>query len=332
MALAVGVFVAGLAQLAFQLPFLRRIGMLTRPRWGWRDSRVRKILRLMLPVLFGSSVSQLSVLINTVITSLLVTGSVSWLYYADRLMEFPLGIFSVAIATVILPALSARHAEASHEHFSHTLDWALRLLLLIVVPAAIGLFVLAGPMIATLFQYKSFTAADTVMTRYALMAYALGLLSFSLVKVLLPGYYARQDMQTPVRYGIQALAAGMVMSAGFSFGLKALGFVAPHAGLALATSLGALINASLLYRGLRRSCVYQPADGWKRFGLQVGLASLGMGVLLWWLAGDLSAWLESGLRERAWRLAALIAAGLSTYFALLALGGLRPRDLRAPRH
>jgi putative peptidoglycan lipid II flippase len=286
----------------------------------------------MMPVLFGSSIQQIALLLDTIIASLLVTGSVSWLYYADRLMEFPLGIFSVAIATVIMPSLSARHAEASHAHFSQTLDWALRLLLLIVVPAAIGLFVLSGPMIATLFQYRSFTPEDAVMTRYALMAYSLGLLTFSLVKVLLPGYYARQDTRTPVRYGIQALAAGMVMSVSFAFGLKALGWVAPHAGLALATSLGALINASLLYRGLRRSGVYQPGAGWKHFGWQIALASLGMGVLLWWLAGDLSLWLEWGLRERAWRLAGLIAAGLSAYFVILLMSGLRPRHLIAPRH
>ncbi len=332
MALALGVLFAGMAQLLFQIPFLRQLGMLPRPRWGWRDSRVRKILRLMLPVLFGSSVAQLSLLVNTVITSFLITGSVSWLYYADRLMEFPLGIFSVAIATVILPALSARHAEASAEHFSHTLDWALRLLLLIVVPAAVGLFVLSGPMIATLFQYRSFTPEDAVMTRYALMAYSLGLLTFSVVKVLLPGYYARQDTWTPVRYGIIALSVGMLMSLTFALGLRALGWVAPHAGLALATSLTALINAGLLYRGLRRSGIYQPAADWLVFLLRLSVASLLMGVLLWQLSGDLQDWIEWGLVDRAWRLAALIGAGMLVYFGALLLGGLRPRHLVTPKH
>ncbi|MGH8562097.1 MAG: murein biosynthesis integral membrane protein MurJ, partial [Nevskiales bacterium] len=332
MALAMGVFIAGVVQLLFQFPFLRRIGMLPRPRWGWRDSRVRKILSLMLPVLFASSVAQLSLMINTAIASSLVTGSVSWLYFADRLMEFPLGIFSVAIATVILPALSARHAEASTAHFSHTLDWALRLLLLIVVPAAVGLFVLAGPMIATLFQYRSFTAADTVMTRYALMAYSLGLLTFSLVKVLLPGFYARQDTRTPVRYGVTALLAGMSLSLIFALGLKTLGWVAPHTGLALATSLTALINAGLLYRGLRKTGVYQPAGDWRLFAGRLGLAALVMGALLWTLAGDLSVWLEWGLHERVWRLAGLIVAGFVAYAAILLIGGLRPHHLSAPRH
>lgn len=332
MALAVGVLIAGLVQLIFQFPFLHRIGMLPRPRWGWGDSRVRRILTLMVPVLFASSVAQLSLLINSAIASNLMTGSVSWLYFADRLMEFPLGIFSVAVATVILPALSARHAEASTEHFSQTLDWALRLLLLIVVPAAVGLFVLSGPMIATLFQYKSFTAHDTVMTRYALMAYSLGLLTFSVVKVLLPGYYARQDTRTPVRYGVIALLIGMGMSLTFALGLKSLEWVAPHTGLALATSLTALINASLLYWGLRRTGIYQPGAGWLGFLVRLVLASLAMGALLWAVAGDLSDWMAWGLQDRAWRLAGLIAAGLFTYAAILLVGGLRPRHLSAPRH
>lgn len=332
MALAVGVFIAGLVQLAFQFPFLRRLGMLPRPRWGWRDSRVRKILALMVPVLFASSVAQLSLLINTAISSSLMTGSVSWLYFADRLMEFPLGVFSVAIATVILPSLAARHAEASPQAFSDTLDWALRLLFLIVTPAMVALFVLAGPMIATLFQYKSFTAADTLMTRHALMAYSLGLMTFSLVKVLLPGYYARQDTRTPVRFGIQSLLAGIGMSVFFVLGLKALGVNSLHAGLALATSLGALVNATLLYRGLRRAGVYQPASGWIRFGGVVGLASAAMGALLWWLAGELGQWLAWGLGDRAWRLAGLVTAGGLTYAAVLLAGGLRWRHLNAPRH
>lgn len=332
MALAVGVFIAGLVQLGFQLPFLRRIGMLTRPRWAWRDSRVRKILILMLPVLFASSVAQLSLLINTAISSSLMTGSVSWLYFADRLMEFPLGIFSVAIATVILPSLAARHAEASPQAFSDTLDWALRLLFLIVTPAMVALFVLAGPMIATLFQYKSFTATDTLMTRYALMAYSLGLMTFSLVKVLLPGYYARQDTRTPVRFGVQSLLAGIGMSVVFVLGLKVLEVNAQHAGLALATSLGALVNATLLYLGLRRAGVYRPASGWVSFGAAVGLASVVMGVLLWWLAGDLSQWLTWGLGDRAWRLAGLVAAGGLAYVVMLLAGGLRWRHLSAPRH
>ncbi len=332
MALAVGVFIAGVAQLIFQFPFLRRIGMLPRPRWGWRDSRVRRILKLMIPILFASSVAQLSLMINTVIASMLMTGSVSWLYFADRLMEFPLGIFSVAIATVILPTLSARHAEASSDAFSHTLDWALRLLLLIVVPATVAMFVLAGPMIATLFQYKSFTAEDTVMTRNALMAYSVGLLTFSLVKVLLPGYYARQDTRTPVRIGVQALFAGMVMSVVFVLILKQLNYSSPHAGLALATSLGALVNAALLYRGLRQSGVYQPMQGWLRFGSQIISASLVMGVILWFVSGDLAQWIDWTLFERAWNLALMVVGGLFTYAAVLYITGLRPRHLTAPQH
>jgi putative peptidoglycan lipid II flippase len=331
-ALALGVSLAGAVQLGFQLPFLRRMGMLPRLRWGWHDPKVRRILRLMVPVLFGSSVAQVNLLLDTVIASFLASGSVSWLYYADRLMEFPLGIFSVAIATVILPALSARHAEASSEGFSHTLDWSLRLLLLIVMPATVGLFVLAGPVIATLFQYRSFTADDAQMTRYALMAYAVGLLTFSLVKVLLPAYYARQDTRTPVRYGVTSLVAGMGMSIGFVLLMRWLGWPAPHAGLALAVALGALVNATLLYRGLRRQGIYSPAPGWRRYGWQLAASSLVMGVLLWWLAGDTAAWLLWGPRSRGLHLVGLIAAGVGTYGLMLVLLGLRPRDLQAPRH
>jgi putative peptidoglycan lipid II flippase len=331
-ALAVGVFLAGVVQLGFQFPFLHQLGMLSRPRWAWRDSRVRKVLKLMLPVLFGSSVAQVALLIDTIIASFLITGSVSWLYYADRLMEFPLGIFSVAIATVILPALSARHAEASPEHFSHTLDWALRLLFLVVTPAAVGLFVLAGPVITTLFQYRSFTPDDALMTRYALMAYSVGLMTFSLVKVLLPGYYARQDTRTPVRYGVISLTVGMCMSITFGLGLQAMGWIAPHAGLALATSLGALLNATLLYRGLRQTGVYHPNPGWRRFGLQVLVAVLVMGFLLAFMAGELSEWVEADLGGRAGRLLGLIAAGVTVYFGVLWASGLRPHHLTAPRH
>jgi putative peptidoglycan lipid II flippase len=293
---------------------------------------VRKILSLMVPVLFGSSVAQVNLLLDTVIASFLVSGSVSWLYYADRLMEFPLGIFSVAIATVILPALSARHAEASKQGFSHTLDWALRLLLIIVTPATVGLFVLAGPVISTLFQYRSFGTSDAYMTRYALMAYAIGLMTFSLVKVLLPGYYARQDTRTPVRYGVTALMAGMTMSVSFVLTMHWLGWVAPHAGLALAVALGSAVNATQLYRGLRRQGIYQPEPGWGRFSLQIGLASLAMSGLLWWMAGDISIWFAWGPRARVLHLVGLISAGVAVYAAVLGLLGLRPRQLSAPLH
>ena len=331
-ALAIGVCLAGTVQLAFQVPFLLRMRLLPRPKWGWKDSRVRHVLSLMLPVVFGSSVAQLNLLLDTIIATFLASGSVSWLYYADRLMEFPLGIFSVGIATVILPALSARHAEASVDAFSHTLDWALRLLLLIVVPATVGLFVLAGPLISTLFQYRSFTIDDLVMTRYALMAYAIGLVTFSLVRVLLPGYYARQDTRTPVRYGVTSLVAGMSMSIGFVLVMHWLKLPAPHAGLALAVALGALVNASLLYRGLRQTGVYRPGQGWGAYTLRILAGSGAMGALVWWLSGDLAVWSQWGPKARVAHLLEIIAAGITTYVSVLFILGLRPRQFAAPRH
>lgn len=331
-ALAVGVFLGGVTQLAFQVPFLWKLGLLPRPRWGWRDSRVRKILRLMLPVLFGSSIQQIALLLDTIIASFLITGSVSWLYYADRMMEFPLGIFTIAIATVILPSLSAQHAKQSAETFSHMLDWALRLLLVIGTPAMVGLFVLARPLLTTLFQYRAFTPNDVMMAGYALSAYAFGFMGFSLVKVLLPGFYARQDTMTPVRFGIIALSSGMLMSLGFVGTALWLKFPAPHAGLALATSLGAFINAGLLFRRLRRDGVYRPEAGWGRLVFTVTAANLLMAGLLVYMAGDLQSWLDWGFRERAWRLVATIASGGASYFAVLYLLGLRPAVFRAPAH
>lgn len=212
MALAWGVLIAGITQLLFQIPFLLKLGLLPRPRWGWHDSGVRRILRLMIPAIFGSSVAQINLLLDTIIASFLVTGSVSWLYYSDRLVEFPLGIFGIAMATVILPSLSKKHAEADAESFSKMLDWALRWVLLIGTPAAVGLILLAGPMLTTLFNYGEFQVSDVEMSALSLMAYGIGLLGFMLVKVLAPGFYARQDTKTPVRYGIYSMVANMAMN------------------------------------------------------------------------------------------------------------------------
>ncbi|MDH4015570.1 MAG: murein biosynthesis integral membrane protein MurJ, partial [Chromatiales bacterium] len=286
--LALGVFLAGLVQLFFQLPFLRGIGMLPRPRWGWRDSGVRKIGRLMLPAIFGSSVAQINLLIDTLVASFLAAGSITWLYYADRMMEFPLGVFGVALATVILPGLSEQHAKKSRSDFSATLDWALRLVALIVVPAAVALLVLAAPILATLFFGGRFDAHDVAMSAYSLQAYAIGLLGFSLVKVLAPGYYSRQEMRTPVRIAVIALLVNIVLNLLFVYTMIESGFSAPHAGLALATALAAALNAILLYRGLRKAGVYRPGDGWSWLVVRVGVASAAMALVLWQLAGPAS--------------------------------------------
>ena len=330
-ALAWGVLIAGILQLAFQLPFLARMGLLSWPRWGWQDSGVKRILTLMLPAIFGSSVAQINLLFDTIIASFLITGSVSWLYYSDRLVEFPLGVFGIALATVILPSLSQRHAEANPQAFSRTLDWALRWVLLIGVPASIGLIALAGPMLATLFQYGEFTSNDVHMASLSLMAYSLGLLGFMLVKVLAPGFFARQDTRTPVRLGIYAMLANMLMNLLFVIPMVLLGISGPHAGLALATALAAFTNAGLLFIRLRRDGVYQAEPGWTRFALQLGIASITMLIMLLWLSPPLEQWLAWGASQRASTLALLIGTGAAVYGACLLVVGVKPRMLLGKR-
>ena len=327
--LAIGVFVAGLVQLCVQLPAVRRLGLLPRPRWNWPHEGVRRIARLMLPGIFGSSVAQVSLLLDTLIASFLMTGSITWMYYADRLVEFPMGVFSIALATVILPGLSSHHANQSPERFVATLDWALRVALVIVLPAATGLLLLAGPLIATLFGYGEFDARDVRMSGYALMAYSFGLLGFSLVKVLAPGYFARQDTKTPVRVGIIALATNMGFNLAVVVPAWLNGFPAPHALLALSTGISALVNATLLYRGLRRQGVYTPSANWRRLLPRVAIASAALAAFLWWLSGDWSAWTAWRAAARAARLLLCVGGGAVTYFAVLWLAGVRLRDLRA---
>lgn len=328
MALAVGVFIAGLAQLGFQVPFLLRIDRLPRPRWGWRDPKVRRILRLMLPILFGSSVAQINLMLDTIVASFLAAGSVSWLYYADRLMEFPLGIFSIAIATVILPTLSARHASASTAQFSATLDWALKLLVVMGLPAMVGLYVLAGPLVETLFNYHSFTAHDALMSQYALMAYALGFMGFSLVKVLVTGFFSREDSRTPVRCGVISMVSAMVMNLGFVGLFLLMHWPAPHAGLALASSLGSFVNAGLLYRYLRRDDAYRPGPAWPALLLRVGLGCVAMGLVLHLGAADTRVWtMRTALHRVEWLLF-WVATGVVVYFSTVGLAGLRVRHLR----
>ena len=325
--LAWGVFIAGILQLLFQFPSLMKLGLLPRPRWGWHDEAVRRIMKLMLPAIFGSSVAQINLLLDTIIASFLVTGSVSWLYYSDRLVEFPLGVFGIALATVILPSLSQRHAEANPQEFSRTLDWALRWVFLIGTPAALGLIMLAGPMLTTLFQYGAFQGEDVQMASLSLMAYGTGLLGFMLVKVLAPGFYARQDTRTPVRFGVYSMVANMGMNLMFVVPMALAGIPGPHAGLALATSLAAFLNAGLLFRHLRMEGVFVAQPGWLRFSLRLLLANGAMGLLLWWGRGTTVQWFESSLSERVLHLGGLILVAALVYFSLLLLLGVRPRML-----
>jgi putative peptidoglycan lipid II flippase len=321
-ALAWGVLIAGIVQLAFQLPFLKRLGLLAAPRVSRAHEGVRRIVRLMMPAAFGASVAQINLLVDTLIASFLVTGSVSWLYYSDRMVEFPLGVFAIAMATVILPSLSQQHAEEAGDSFSDTLDWAMRWVLVVAVPSALGLALLAGPILTTLFQYGEFSPGDVRMASLSLMAYATGLIGFMFIKVLAPGYFARQDTRTPVRVGIIALVANLILN---------LALVVPlaHAGLALATSLAAFINAGLLYRGLRLGGHHRPRPGWGGFVVKVALANAAMVLFLVYMRGAEELWFDADLTTRVLRLALLVVAGAVIYGLCLAAVGVRPRHLRS---
>jgi putative peptidoglycan lipid II flippase len=328
-ALAWGVFVAGATQLAFQLPFLYRLGLLPRLRLDRAHRGVRRIMRLMLPALFGTSVVQINLLFDTLIASFLAAGSISWLYFSDRFVELPLALFGIAIATVILPRLSQHHARASSEAFSHTLDWALRLSLMVAVPAMLGLVVLAGPVLISLIQYRAFAYEDTQMARLSLMAYAFGLPAFILIKVLAPGFYSRQDTKTPVRVGIIAMLANMSLNVLLVVPWVYLALPGPHAGLALATSTSAYLNAGLLYRGLRRAGVYTPGPGWAQLSRQIGVACAVLVLVLGLLKPGLEVWGAWPAWQRGLALAGLVGAGTAAYGLGLALQGVRPRQLAA---
>jgi putative peptidoglycan lipid II flippase len=332
LALAWGVLIAGIAQLAFQLPFLARLGLLPRPRYNRNHPGVRRMLRLMGPAILGSSAGQINLLLGTLIASFLATGSISWLYYADRLLEFPLGILGAALGTVILPRLAQRHGAGNPEAFSRTLDWALRWVFLIGVPAAVGLAALAGPIVAALFYSSgggggtggAFGSRDVHMTSLSLAAYAAGLLGFLGIRVLAPAYYARQEMRAPVRAALVAVAINAVLS---------LALMAPlgHVGLALATSVAAFANAALLLWGLLRDGSYHPTSGWRLLAGQTFAAALAMGLVLRLGGGDLARWIAMGAGQRVAQLLLWILAGAAVYVGVLLVTGVRPRQLLEQR-
>lgn len=323
--LAWSVFIGGLLQLAIQIPALKKIAMLPRPSLNWRaawaDPGVRRILTLMGPALIGVSVSQISLLINTVFASFLKTGSVSWLYYADRLMEFPSGMLGAALGTILLPSLSRYHARDNPVEYSKLLDWGLRLTLLLAAPAALALAILAVPLIATLFFQGAFTVDDVFRTREALVAYSVGLTGLILVKVLAPGFYARQNVRTPVKIALISLLATQAMNLAFIGWLQ-------HAGLALSIGLAACLNAAMLYRGLRQQGIFTPQPGWPAFIMKLSLAMAVMGLALWFGMGQESDWLQSGLLGRTIHLSWLVPLGITAYFATLWILGFRPRDFK----
>ena len=306
LALAWAVFAGGLLQLAFQVPFLARIGMLPRWRLNLKHPGLARVLKLMAPALFGVSVAQISLLINTVFASFLASGSVSWLYYADRLMEFPAGMLGVAVGTILLPSLARYHAGGAAEEYSRLMDWGLRVTLILALPAAAALAVLAVPLITTLFHYGAFSAEDAWMTRQALVAYSVGLVGMILVKILAPGFYARQNVVTPVKIGVLTLVATQGMNLAFIVPMK-------HAGLALAIGLGACLNAGLLYRYLRKYEIFQPQPGWAAFTAKIVAAVAAMALLLHFAMGAPDWWLAAGWQAKLPALAALVAAGAGAY-------------------
>ena len=318
-ALAWAVFVGGVAQLALQAPFLYRIGMLPRFKLDLKDEGVWRILKQMGPAVFGVSISQISLVINAIFASFLVTGSVSWLYYADRLMEFPIGVLGVALGTILLPSLSRYHANQSAGAYSELLDWGLRLTLLLAAPAAVALALLAIPLVTTLFHYGEFGVDDVLATRRAVLAYSVGLIGLLMVKVLAPGFYARQDIRTPVRIALVTLGLTQLMNFAFIWPLQ-------HAGLALAIGLGACINAALLLRKLIQRDIYRPLAGWPVFLFKLVIAVYAMGVVLWTMSGSDASWLAMGIAGRAGHLTGMVLLGAATYFAALWLLGFRLGD------
>jgi len=319
LALAWAVFAGGALQLAFQIPFLVRLGLLPRWRFDFRHPGVQRVLKLMAPAVFGVSVAQISLLINTIFASFLPTGSVSWLYYADRLMEFPAGMLGVALGTILLPSLSKYHASGDEAEYSRLLDWGLRLTFLLALPCAAALAVIALPLVSALFQYGRFSSEDAWLTRDALAAYSVGLLGMILVKILAPGFYARQNIRTPVKIGLLTLLATQALNLALIVPLR-------HAGLALAIGLAACLNAGLLFWFLRKDNIYVPQAGWPVFLLKV-FASVGfMAVVLYTAMGEAAWWLRAPWQHKIPAVLGLVALGMAVYAACLLAFGFRLRD------
>lgn len=328
MALAYGVFLAGLIQLLFQIPFLAKIHAVPRPRWRPRHGGVRRVATLMLPAIFGSSVAQINVLVGGIIASLLGVGKISYLYYSDRLMEFPLGLFGIALATVMLPTLSKQAANQSMEEFSKTIDWSMKLVVIIAVPAAIGLTLLASPLLVTLFYGGIFSRLDVDMAAISLQAFALGLVGFSFVKILAPAFFAQEDTKTPVKYGLIALAVNFILSVVLAWYLTTIEYAASHAGLALATSAAAIANAWLLYRGLRQQRQLDHTAGWGLFLVRIIFANAAMIGMLMWMGRPVDWWIAAGSVDRVLELMIIIIAAASVYFVTLAILGMRLSQFR----
>ncbi len=319
-ALAIGVLIAGLVQLAFQIPSLYKEGYLPIPSIERNNPHVNKVFKLMLPAVFSVSVAQVNMLVNTFLASFLVTGSVSWLYFSDRLMEFPVGVFGIALATVVLPSLSKEHASGTPQGFSNMMDWALRWVVLIAVPATAALYLLASPLLTTIFQYNAFSIEDVVMSTSALKAFAIGVCGFIFVKVLAPGFFARQDTVTPMRIGVIAVVVNVVLSI-------VLVKTMAHAGLALAISLAAWCNSVLLFIVLLKKKIFIPKAGWLWFLCRVGVAVALMCFCLTALDQPVEQWYQQGLWQRIGQLSFMVVCAAVTYFVSLIVLGVRPQQL-----
>ena len=319
MALAWAVTVGGVLQLAYQLPHLKKIGMLVLPRINLRDAGVWRVMRLMGPAIIGVSVSQISLVINTIFASFLVSGSVSWMYYADRMMEFPSGVLGVALGTILLPSLAKSVSSGRLDDYSRLMDWGLRLCFVLALPSTVALGILSKPLIASLFQYGQFTAFDTEMTQRALIAYSVGLMGIILVKVLAPGFYSHQNIRTPVKIAIASLIMTQLMN---------LAFIGPfkHAGLSLSIGLAACLNAGLLYWQLRKQKMYIPQTGWVLFLPKLVIAVVVMAAVLIGMMWFMPAWDTGNMLMRILRLLLVVVVGAGSYFAALALLGFRVRD------
>lgn len=315
-ALAWGTFVGGIVQLLFLLPFLQRRHLLPIPHISFKDPGVRKVLTLVVPAIVGVSVSQISIIIDNIFASFLKVGSVSWLFYSDRITGLPLGVFAVAIATVILPKLARQHTDKDTIAYSKTLDWSLRILILIGIPASLGVLALAGPVVATLFQYGQFTQYDVLMAKRSVMAFAIGIQAFMLIKILASGFYAKQNIKTPVKIAIIAILTNIACNAILIFPLA-------HAGLALSTSIAGFVNAGLLLFVLLRQKIYLPQPGWMLYGMRLVIATIAMMSFLWWGSGDLSVWFQHHWFWRGLHLAILLSGAMIIYFGCLLATGLR---------
>lgn len=319
LALAWAVIVGGVLQLVYQLPYLKKIGMLVLPRINFRNTGTMRVIKQMGPAILGVSVSQISLIINTIFASFLASGSISWMYYADRLMEFPSGVLGVALGTILLPSLSKSFASGNHDEYCHLMDWGLRLCFLLALPSAVALGILAKPLTVSLFQYGKFTAFDAAMTQKALIAYSVGLIGLLVVKVLAPGFYSRQNIKTPVKIAIVTLIMTQLMN---------LAFIGPleHAGLSLSIGLAACLNASLLYWQLRKQNIFMIQPGWMWFLARLIISVLVMAAMLFGVLHIMPEWSQGSMLWRLLRLMGVVIVGIMVYFAALAVLGFKVKE------